>query len=222
MPVIIHRAADRFVSTYDGVVSQHSFSFGTHYDAANVGFGQLVCHNDDVLQPLKGYDDHPHRDLEIVTIVLDGELHHKDSTGTGGVIVPGHVQRLSAGSGVLHSEHAGPGTTRFVQLWLRPDEPGLPPTYAQRAVPLGDGWTPVAGGDGPVSVASRGTRVLVGRIRGVQPSLLPSARLVHLFVSSGSLTLESGEQLREGDAARIYDASGVLAGDAEVLVVTQT
>src|SRR5687767_9863095 len=99
MQVEVHRAADRFVTTYGGVVSRHSFSFGRHYDPLNVGFGTLVCHNDDELQPRRGYDEHPHRDLEIVTWVLQGELRHRDSAGNSGVIVPGLVQVLSAGSG---------------------------------------------------------------------------------------------------------------------------
>ena len=222
MGISIHRAAERFVSTYDGVVSRHSFSFGAHYDPANVGFGQLVCHNDDSLQPLRGYDEHPHRDLEIVTIVLEGELRHTDSTGTSGVIVPGQAQRLSAGTGVVHTEHAGPGSTRFVQLWLRPDEAGLVPTYDQRDVEPGDGWTPLAGGEAEVTIASRGTEVIMGRIMSGSRVRLPEKPRVHLFVATGAVTLESGEPLREGDTARIVGVPGVeLAGEAQVLVVTQ-
>ncbi|NED96420.1 pirin family protein [Phytoactinopolyspora alkaliphila] len=104
------RGSERFVSTEPGLTSRHSFSFGRHYDPGNVGFGLLVMNNDDVLRPGAGYDTHPHRDVEIVTWVLEGALVHRDSTGAGGVVYPGLVQRLSAGRGVQHSEfNDGPG-----------------------------------------------------------------------------------------------------------------
>ena len=96
-----------------------------HYDPDNVGFGSLVCHDDHLLGPGVGFDEHPHRDLEIVTWVLSGALQHSDSSGHTGVVRPGEVQVLSAGSGVTHSEIAGPdGPTRFVQAWLTPDSLG--------------------------------------------------------------------------------------------------
>jgi len=206
------RAADRFVTTYDGVVSRHSFSFGTHYDPLNVGFGVLVCHNDDVLQPTKGYDEHPHRDLEIVTWVLEGELHHRDSTGTSGVIVPGQVQVMSAGSGVLHEEHAGPGVTRFVQMWVRPDEPGLPPRYVQEEAPLTEGWLTVPG------IRSSRAALHATRLPPEGTATLPWAPHVHLFVCSGEVTLETREVLQAGDAARVTGAEAMsLTGEAELL-----
>ena len=124
--------ADRFVTRAEGRTTWHSFSFGAHYDPGNVGFGRLVAHNDERLPPGTGYDDHPHADLEIVTWVLSGALRHTSTVGSG-VIGPGQVQRLSAGSGVVHSEVAdGPEETRFLQAWVRPDEPGLEPDYRQR------------------------------------------------------------------------------------------
>jgi hypothetical protein len=130
----VRRAADRFVTETAGIVSRHSFSFGAHYDPGNVGHALLVAHNDDVVAPGAGYDTHPHRDLEILTWVLDGGLRHEDSRGETGLVVPGLVQRLSAGDGVLHSERNDAATgasVRFVQMWLRPDEPGGEPSYAQ-------------------------------------------------------------------------------------------
>ncbi len=121
--------ADRFVTRAEGRTTWHSFSFGAHYDPGNVGFARLVAHNDERLPPGTGYDDHPHADLEIVTWVLTGALRHTSTVGSG-VIGPGQVQRLSAGSGVVHSEVAdGPEETRFLQAWVRPDEPGLEPDY---------------------------------------------------------------------------------------------
>ncbi|AYY15561.1 pirin family protein [Actinobacteria bacterium YIM 96077] len=152
------RGANRFVSTEPGVTSRHSFSFGQHYDPENIGFGLLVMNNDDLLQPGAGYGTHPHRDVEIVTWVLDGALVHRDSTGAGGVVYPGLAQRLSAGRGVRHSEFNDTGSAgdvqgkesplRFVQMWVPPDEWGREPSYAQCDV------TPELTAGGLVTVAS--------------------------------------------------------------------
>jgi redox-sensitive bicupin YhaK (pirin superfamily) len=103
MPAKIRRAADRAVTTTPWLESRHSFSFGDHYDPDNTHFGLLVVNNDDLVQPDSGFDTHPHRDMEIVTWVLEGELTHRDSAGHQGVIYPGLAQRMSAGSGILHS-----------------------------------------------------------------------------------------------------------------------
>ena len=212
MDLEIHRAVDRRFTTYDGVVSRHSFSFGAHYDPANLGFGMLVCHNEDVLEPGKGYDEHPHRDLEIVTWVLEGELRHADSTGSSGVVTPGVVQVLSAGSGVLHQEHAGPGPTHFVQMWVRPDEQGLSPRYMQEPVALGDEWVEVPG------IRSSRATLHVARLRPEGTALLPSAPYVHLFVCRGDVTLGTGGGIGEGDALRVSNSDGLeLSGDAELL-----
>ena len=129
-------AQDRFRTEAGGRTTWHSFSFGAHYDPGNVGFASLVAHNDELLPPGTGYDDHPHTDLEIVTWVLSGALRHTSSVGSA-VIGPGQVQRLSAGAGVVHSEVAdGRETTRFLQAWVRPDEPGLVPGYVSAEVAL--------------------------------------------------------------------------------------
>ncbi len=212
MQVSLHRAADRFVSSYDGVVSRHSFSFGDHYDPGNVGFGLLVCHNADTLPPNQGYDEHPHRDLEIVTWVLEGELHHRDSTDRGSVTRPGQVQVLSAGSGVVHAEHAGAGTTRFVQMWVRPDEAGLAPRYLQQDLPLADDWQAVPG------IRSSRAALHAARLQPASSVLLPEAPAVHLYVCRGEVSVETGEVLGEGDALRVTEAGGLsLRGDAELL-----
>ncbi len=208
----IHRAGDRFVTEYDGVVSRHSFSFGGHYDPRNVGFGMLVCHNDDLLQPRSGYDDHPHRDLEIVTWVLEGELWHGDSEGHDAVTRPGEIQVLGAGAGVVHREHAGAGVTRFVQMWVRPDEPGLPTHYLHEAFPVADGWATVPG------VRSRRAALHATRLRPSAPAELPAAPQVHLFVCRGEVTLGTGERLAAGDALRASEVEGLrLTGEAELL-----
>ena len=165
MTVEVRRPESRATTRADGLVSRHSFSFGPHYDPSDVGHAVLVAHNDDRVEAGAGYDTHPHRDLEIVTWVLDGGLRHEDSEGHGGVVVPGLLQRLSAGSGVRHAEHhdvaSGP-TVRFVQMWVLPDEPGLTPSYAQHDVgPLlaGGDLVPVASGRrGPVRRGGAGAQ----------------------------------------------------------------
>jgi redox-sensitive bicupin YhaK (pirin superfamily) len=209
--VIEYRAGgDRFVTHAEGRTTWHSFSFGSHYDPANVGFGSLVAHNDERLPPGTGYDDHPHAELEIVTWVLGGALRHTSTVGSG-VIGPGQVQRLSAGSGVVHSEVPdGPEETRFLQAWVRPDESGLEPGYLATDVSLGDdGWTRVASGDGAgvVPIAAGGTALHVADLSPGQTINLPDAARLHVFLAQGRATL--GERLVEpGDAVRLVDEGG--------------
>jgi quercetin 2,3-dioxygenase len=166
MGVVLYGGSHRFRTTEPDRTTRHSFSFGPHYDPANLGFGPLVAHNDDLVSPAGGYPDHPHRDLEIVTWVIDGALLHTDSLGHRSVLGPGTLQVQSAGSGIRHAEIADPGSgpTRFVQAWLRPDEPGLPPKRRLASDPglAGAGLVPVVGGpsaDGaalPLGVAGAG------------------------------------------------------------------
>src|SRR6188472_4571828 len=119
----VRRATTRDVTKIDWLDSKHSFSFGQHYDPANTHHGLLLVNNDDVVAPGTGFDTHPHRDMEIVTWVLEGSLEHRDSMGNSGVIYPGLAQRMSAGTGVLHSEKNGSAsdTVHFVQMWVIPD-----------------------------------------------------------------------------------------------------
>ena len=202
-------AKDRFRTQSQGRTTWHSFSFGTHYDPANVGFENLVAHNDERLPPGTGYADHPHSDLEIVTWVLSGSLRHTSSVGSG-VVGPGQVQRLSAGSGVVHSEVADAvEETRFLQAWVRPDESGLVPSYLAADIPAGQGWTCVADGDGRgvVPISARGTSLHAADLATGERLPLPEAARLHLFVAHGQVML--GERLLEaGDAARLLDEGG--------------
>ena len=202
-------AGERFCTEAEGRTTWHSFSFGAHYDPRNVGFENLVAHNDELLPPGTGYADHPHSDIEIVTWVLSGALRHTSSVGTG-VIGSGQVQRLSAGSGVVHSEMAeGPEETRFLQAWARPDEPGLVPDYRSSDVTIGEEWTCVADGDGRgvVPISARGTSLHAADLGAGRRIALPESSRLHVFVASGRVLL--GERvLPPGDAARLLDEGG--------------
>lgn len=229
----VRRAADRFTTRTDRLTSRHSFSFGAYYDPANVGHALLVAHNDDVVAVGAGYDTHPHSDTEIVTWVLEGSLVHRDSLGGSHVLGPGAVQLLSAGAGVLHSErNDAPGATRptrFVQMWVRPDESGLTPRYAQREVPDARGLMPlvsgVAGPDAPLRIHTAGAALHVARLDAAQSVTLPDAPHLHVFVARGSIDLEGAGLLEEGDAARLTGEGGpslTAPGSAEVLVWQMT
>ena len=236
----VHRAETRFRTVTEGTDTRHSFSFGSHYDPGNVGFGPLLVHNDDRVRSGAGYPEHPHADAEIVTWVLGGSLVHSDSTGQRGLIVPGLAQRLSAGAGVVHAERndayridrSTPAVpVRFVQMWLRPDTPQTPPAYATRPVDLAaldSEWLPVASGDHPdaaVDVAVRGATLWVTRLAPGVSRVLPASSQAHVFVATGELEAETAGRLVEGDTVRLLgDAQLRLTGvrPAEVLVWTMT
>jgi quercetin 2,3-dioxygenase len=203
----VRRAADRFVTRDEGRTTWHSFSFGPHYDPGNVGFGAITALNDEQLPAGTGYPDHPHRDVEIVTVVLDGALRHTDSDDRAGVLVPGEVSRTSAGAGIVHAEVTEPGVhTRFVQTWLRPDEPGGPSSYASATVGGPEELVEVVGPDGAVAVGAAGARLFLGR-PGRGRWSLPDAPLLHLFVPEGRALLGDRE-LADGDAARLVEEGG--------------
>ena len=130
----VRRAADRAVTRTGWLDSRHSFSYGAHYDPANTHFGLLLACNEDRLAAGAGFDAHPHRDVEVVTWVLAGALRHADDAGHRGEARPGVVQRMSAGAGVRHAEHAGPEGAHYVQMWVRPAAPGGEPAYDTVAV----------------------------------------------------------------------------------------
>jgi redox-sensitive bicupin YhaK (pirin superfamily) len=229
----VRRAADRFATRIDWLDSKHSFSFGQHYDAANTHHGLLLVNNDDVVVPGSGFETHPHRDMEIVTWVLRGELVHQDSEGHNGVIYPGLAQRMSAGTGILHSEKNDPGHTdpvHFVQMWVVPEEQGIKPGYEQleigdellrgRLVPVASG---MAKHDGDTAIRIRNSYAALhaARLSTGDTIELPDAPYQHLFVARGRVSLEGAGELDTGDAVRLTGVGGnrvEASDDAEILL----
>lgn len=198
--VEIRRGSARFVERDRGRATWHAFSFGAHYDPANVGFGPMVCHDEHLLADGKGFATHPHRDLAIVTWVVSGALTHTDSTGGSHTLLPGEVGVLQAGAGVEHSEVAAAPQTRFVQVWLLPDEYGATPAYSV---------APVERGALVEAVRPTGSATLwVAQLAAGESVTLPRAPRLHVFVASGALLRSSlAEPLSAGDAFLMTDES---------------
>lgn len=224
--VDVRRAADRFKSNFGWLDSKHSFSFGHHYDPANTYHGLLLVNNDDIVAPGTGFETHPHRDMEIVTWVMDGTLVHQDSTGHNGVIYPGLAQRMSAGRGILHSEkndswRLGGDTHRdpvhFVQMWVVPDENNITPGYEQLEIEhelLAGGLVPVASGMGKhdgeaaIRIKNKHAALYAARLQAGQTVELPEAPFLHLFVPRGAVSLDGAGALATGDAVRFTATGG--------------
>lgn len=224
----LRRADDRGRADLGWLDSRHTFSFSDYYDPRHMGFRSLRVINDDRVAPGRGFGTHPHRDMEIVSYVLDGALEHKDSMGNGSVIVPGDVQRMSAGTGVFHSEFnpSAKDGVRFLQIWIQPKQNGGAPGYEQKRFSPEDKrgrLRLVASPDG-----AEGS-VRIGQDARLYASILASGhslehtvaegRHVWLQVARGSLTV-NGQTLNEGDGASTSTAgrlalSGPAAGHAD-------
>jgi redox-sensitive bicupin YhaK (pirin superfamily) len=224
----VRHARDRFHTDIGWLDSWHSFSFSTHYDPNNVGHGLLLVSNDDRVAPGQGFGTHAHQDMEIVTWVLEGSLAHQDSAGHSGIITPGVAQRMSAGTGIRHSEMNASTTepVHFVQMWVRSDTVGIEPGYEQ--VDISDrlaagGLVPVASGqghDGAVHLHQAGAVLWAARLDDGASVTVPAALHVHVFVARGSARLTV--DLAEGDAVRLTDEPEqeltATSDDTEILV----
>lgn len=225
----IRKSTDRGHANHGWLDSYHSFSFGEYHDEQHMGFGPLRVINEDRVNAGGGFGTHGHRDMEIISYVLDGELAHKDSMGTGSVIRPGDVQRMSAGSGVRHSEfnHAKDQTTHFLQIWIQPNVTGIPPSYEEknftaeekrgrlRLIASSDGE------DGSVLI-HQDAKLYAGLFDGTETASLNIAagRLAYVHVARGTVTV-NGVTLKNGDALKVSDTATIEIGDgqaAEVLV----
>jgi len=215
--ITLRRSEDRGKTHIDWLDSRHSFSFGEYYDPANESFGPLRVINEDWIKGGAGFPPHPHRDMEIVTYILGGAIAHKDSTGGGGTIRPGEIQRMSAGSGIVHAEFnaSATETCHLMQIWIMPSKRGIEPGYEQKAID-------------PESVHNHFARIAApnpreNEVRLVQDAEIWAAKLdadveaIHtlaqgrkawLQVARGEVKL-GAETLKAGDAAAITDQSEI-------------
>jgi redox-sensitive bicupin YhaK (pirin superfamily) len=225
----IRKSAERGYADHGWLKSFHSFSFADYFDPRHTQFGPLRVINEDRVAPGMGFGTHGHRDMEIISYVLSGELAHKDSMGNGSVIRPGDVQRMSAGTGVRHSEynHAADATTHFLQIWIMPQQTGIEPGYEEKHFDAADKRGRLRlvgsadGADGSV-VIHQDVRLYAGLFDGDEVATLALApkRRAYVHVARGRITV-NGQALEAGDAAKLEEVESIelsQGSDAEVLV----
>ncbi len=225
----IRKGEDRGYADHGWLRSYHSFSFADYQDSEHMGFGHLRVINEDRIQPGTGFGTHGHRDMEIISYVLEGALAHKDSMGNGSAIVPGDVQRMSAGKGVMHSEfnHAQDGVTHFLQIWIEPNVTGIPPSYEQKhfdAAAKKGRLRLVASPDGREGSVTihQDAHVYAALLDGADRAThkLQPGRRAYLHVARGRLTA-NGQPLEAGDALKATNTSEIAlekGEEAEVLL----
>ena len=226
---LIRRAEDRGLADIGWLKSRHTFSFGDYFDAKQMGFGPLRVINEDRVVPGAGFGKHSHRDMEILSWVLSGALEHKDSLGTGAVIRPGELQRMTAGTGVTHSEFNASTSepVHFLQIWVMPERQGLDPGYEQRnfaPADLTDQWRLIASGtprDGALKI-HQDVDLYVARLSADRELVHTpvNGRKLWLQVARGEIEVDA-ETLEAGDAAAWTDAKKITvraAEDSEVLL----
>ena len=227
--ITLRKSGERGLADHGWLRSFHTFSFADYYDPAHMGFGNLRVINEDRVAPGTGFGTHGHRDMEIISYVLEGALEHKDSMGNGSVIRPGDVQRMSAGTGVMHSEfnHAPQQTTHFFQIWIEPNVTGIPPSYDQKAFAESEKRGQLRlvaspnGAQGSVTIHAD-ARLYAGLFDGAESAELEliAGRKGYVFLARGQLQV-NGHHLTAGDALLLDQEPlvKVSAGvDAEVLV----
>ena len=233
MTIEIRKAETRGETQIGWLDSKHSFSFGSYVDRTNTGHGLLLVSNDDRVAPATGFGTHGHADMEIITWVLSGEVEHADTLGNHGIIRPGLAQRMSAGTGIRHSEHnPSPDVeAHFVQMWVLPDAQGIEPGYEQQDVSsLLDegGLVAIAGGEGSgavIHINQRDAVMYAGRLRSGETVEIPEAPHVHVFVALGTAIFDGEESVVAGDAIRLTNdgVHSITAGpDGAELIVWAT
>jgi redox-sensitive bicupin YhaK (pirin superfamily) len=215
--IAIRQSSERGNADHGWLNSYHTFSFADYHDPRFMGFRKLRVINEDRVQPGSGFGTHPHRDMEIISYVLDGALEHKDSLGNGSIIRPGEVQRMSAGTGVTHSEfnHSKRDVVHFLQIWILPEKEGMPPSYEQREFPASerrDRLRLVAARDGRDGAVTIHQDVelyagLLGARSSVEHGLRPN-RHVWIQMARGAVAV-NGKTLEAGDGAAISGESSV-------------
>ncbi len=221
----VQRASDRFCADYGWLQTCYSFSFADYRDPGNLAWGALRVHNDDRIAPHTGFPMHPHRDMEIITYVLAGELTHEDSAGHRGIVKSGGMQYLSAGTGVRHSEYnRGEEELHLLQMWILPPSAGLAVRYGQRDFSVEDRrgrWLVAAAGNpdaAPIALYQN-ARLVVARLDGERlVHRFDAGRFGFLFIAEGEADVD-GERLQTGDALRMADEDGfAVRGKAEIVL----
>ena len=231
--ISLRKNTDRGHADHGWLNSWHTFSFAGYHDPEHMGFGDLRVINDDTVAPGQGFGTHGHRDMEIISYVLDGALEHKDSMGNGSVIRPGDVQRMSAGRGVRHSEFNGSQTepVHFLQIWIEPNVTGIAPGYEEKHFTAGEKRGRLRlvaspdGGDGSVTI-HQDTRVYAALLDGAETAMhtLAQGRRAYVHVALGEVSV-NGQALGAGDGARISGESQITFNNgkqAEVLLFDLT
>ena len=232
--LILRPAEQRFHTQLDWLESWHSFSFAGHSDPAWMGFGPLRVINDDTIAAGRGFGMHPHNDMEIVTVMVDGELTHADSMGHTAVLRAGEVQRMSAGTGIVHSEiNRSDQACRLLQIWIEPERIGIDPAYEQQPFSIGADWTPLIdpAGTGGAMATVGNARIWRARPQQQKPLPLPSEPETDLWIQviHGELELllddGSSHRLNRGDGAGLVNAAQAhhsvvaKAHDADILLL---
>ena len=217
---------ERFLSELPWLHSRHSFSFGHHHDPAWERFGPLRVINDDIIQPGTGFGLHPHRDMEIVTVMVEGMLEHRDSLGNGEALRAGEVQRMTAGTGITHSEwNTGQEPCRLLQIWIEPQQRGLPPSYGQRRFQIGSGWTPLIAPDGAAGTLAIARPVRLWRAQPRQGEVLPvtlrEGSLGWLQLIGGAVNAVGALAAQPGHGLGAGDGLGFSAGALQRLEASQ-
>lgn len=214
----VRKSEERGVADFGWLRSRHSFSFGGYHDPDHMGFGPLRVINEDRVAPGGGFDTHGHRDMEIISYVLEGALQHKDSTGGGSVIRPGDVQRMTAGAGILHSEfnHSREEPVHFFQIWILPERSGLEPGYQQKNFPADERTGQLRlvasrdGRDGALTIhqdVNIYSAILPAGTKCIHP--IGKGRRAWLQIARGAITL-NGQTLVSGDGAAVTDETSLI------------